>query len=158
MAHAYEVHPHSGPGPEPRPYGPPRHAPTAPAALAILRIGAGLLFMQHGVQKLFGGLGGVGPDGGTVPLMSLMGLAGVLETFGGLMIVLGLLTRLVAPVLAIEMLFAFFMAHAPRGGAPVQNGGELPLLYALVFVGLTFLGAGPWSFDHRLRAVGMRHD
>jgi putative oxidoreductase len=121
----------------------------ASTAHALLRIGAGLLFMQHGLQKLFGMFGGMGGNGGTVALMSQMGLAGVLETFGGLLIVIGLLTRPVALVLMLEMLAAFFIAHLPRGGAPIQNGGELPLLFALVFAFLATNGAGPYSVDQR---------
>src|ERR687889_151051 len=110
-------------------------AALGPATHALLRIGAGLLFMQHGAQKLFGLLGGfMGTPGATAPLMSQMGLAGVLEFFGGLLIVLGLFTRPVAVLLAGEMVVAFFQAHFPQGGFPVQNGGELPLLFALVFL------------------------
>lgn len=120
-----------------------RVAAAAPFLLAVLRIGTGLLFMQHGVMKLFGWLGGPGP----VPLASLMGLAGVLETFGGLLVVLGLFVRPVALVLALQMLVAYFMAHAPKGLAPVQNQGEIALLFALVFAYLAAAGAGPWSLD-----------
>lgn len=116
----------------------------APTMHAILRIGAGLLFMQHGAQKLFGLLGG-----DVVELVSLMGLAGVLEFFGGLLIVLGLLTRPVAIILALEMVVAYFMAHQSQGGFPVENGGELPLLYALIFAFLATIGAGPASIDAR---------
>jgi putative oxidoreductase len=125
-----------------------RLAPYRPAALAVLRIGAGLLFMQHGAQKLFGWFGGVGETPGmTVPLASLMGVAGVLELFGGLLIVLGLFTRPIAFLLAGEMLVAFFKAHAPKGGVPLENGGEVPLLYMLVWLTLTVLGAGAFSID-----------
>ncbi len=121
-----------------------------PAALAILRIGAGLLFMQHGLQKLFGLLGGFGGmPGGTAPLASLMGLAGVLELVGGALIVAGLFVRPVGLILAAEMVVAYFYAHLPQGGAPVQNGGELALLYALVFGFLSARGAGPVSVDAR---------
>lgn len=126
-------------------------ATLAPAAHAVLRIGAGLLFMQHGAQKLFGLLGGVDGSGGTVELVSQMGLAGVLEFFGGLLIVLGLFTNVVAAVLVLLMLAAYFIAHFPQGGFPVQNGGELALLYALVFLFLAAAGAGPWSVDDRRR-------
>ena len=87
--------------------------------------------------------------GATVPLVSQMGLAGVLETFGGLLLVLGLFTRPVAFLLAGEMLVAFFQVHLPRGGAPIQNGGELPLLYMLVFLFFVGHGAGPASLDAR---------
>lgn len=112
---------------------------------AVLRIGAGLLFMQHGAQKLFGMFGG-----NQVELISQIGLAGVLEFFGGLMIVLGLLTRPVAIILVIEMLWAFFQVHMPQGGVPIENGGELPLLFALVFAFLAARGAGPASIDRKI--------
>src|SRR5438552_3673635 len=104
-------------------------ASLAPALHALLRIGAGLLFMEHGMQKLFG-MFGMHP----VHLYSLMGLAGVLEFGGGLLIALGLLTRPVAFLLAGEMVAAFFMAHfSVHNPVPLQNKGELALLYALVW-------------------------
>lgn len=115
----------------------------APATHAILRAGAGLLFMQHGLQKLFGWLGSSGP----VPLVSLYGLAGVLELVGGILLILGLLTRPVGVVLTLQMIWAYVMAHMPQGGWPVQNKGELSLLYALVFLFLAGNGAGPASID-----------
>jgi putative oxidoreductase len=122
----------------------------APVTHALLRIGAGILFMQHGLQKLFGMFGGAGDNpGATVPLMSQMGLAGVLETFGGLLLVIGLFTRPVALVLMLEMLAAYVIAHLPRGGWPIENGGELALLYALVFAFFATHGAGPYSVDER---------
>jgi putative oxidoreductase len=124
-------------------------ASIAPWTYALLRIGAGLLFMEHGLQKLFGWFGGMDGAGATVSLVSQMGLAGVLETFGGLLLVLGLLTRPVAFLLAGEMLVAFFQAHLPRGGVPLQNGGEVPLLYMLVFLFFVAHGAGPFSLDAR---------
>jgi putative oxidoreductase len=124
-------------------------ASIAPWTHALLRIGAGLLFLQHGLQKLFGMFGGMDGAGGKVTLVSQMGLAGVLETFGGLLLVLGLLTRPVAFLLAGEMLVAFLQAHLPRGGVPLQNGGEVPVLYMLVFLYLAGHGAGPASIDAR---------
>lgn len=118
------------------------------ATHGLLRIGAGLLFMQHGAQKLLGWLGGFGGQpGATAELFSMMGLAGTLELFGGLLIALGLLTRPVALLVAVEMVAAHFMAHQPRGGFPMQNGGELALLYALVFAFLFANGSGPASLD-----------
>jgi len=120
---------------------------------AILRIGAGLLFMQHGMQKILGWLGGFGGPGQTAELFSQFGLAGVLELFGGLLIVLGLFTQPVALILAVEMVAAHFIAHQPQGGFPVQNAGELPLLYALVFLFFMAHGSGPWSLD---RVLGRR--
>jgi len=125
-------------------------ARIAPWTHALLRIGAGLLYMEHGLQKLFGVFGGMGgTPGATVPLISQMGLAGVLETFGGLLLVLGLLTRPAALLLAVEMLVAFFQVHLPQGGAPIQNHGELPLLYMLIFLFFVGHGAGPASLDAR---------
>jgi putative oxidoreductase len=124
---------------------------AAPALVAwshgLLRAGAGLLFMLHGLQKIFGLMGGAGGPGTAVPLVSLMGLAGTLELVGGALLVLGLFTRPVAAVLTIEMLAAFVIAHFPRGGSPLQNGGELPLLYALIFFFLATAGAGAASLD-----------
>ena len=123
-----------------------------PATHAILRIGSGILFMQHGLQKLFGMFGGFGDTpGATAQLASQMGVAGVIETFGGLLIVLGLFTRPVALVAALEMLGAYVIAHLPRGGWPIENGGELSLLFALVFAFFAANGAGPWSLDSRRR-------
>src|SRR5262245_27907643 len=125
-------------------------APTlAPLTHAILRIGAGLLFIEHGLQKLLGWFGGFGAAGATAPLLSMFGLVGVLETFGGLLIVLGLFTRPVALVLALEMLTAYFYEHFPRGGFPLENQGELALLYLVVFLFLFGHGAGPASLDAR---------
>ena len=115
------------------------------AAHALLRIGAGVLFLQHGLQKVFGLLGGT-----VVPPASLLGVAGILELVGGVLLILGLWTRPVAVVLAIEMLAAFVIAHLPRGGWPIQNGGELPLLYVLVFLFLAAWGPGPLSLDARV--------
>jgi putative oxidoreductase len=124
-------------------------ASLAPAARALLRIGAGLLFMEHGLQKLFGMFGGMGAPGATVPLASQMGLAGTIECFGGLLLALGLFTRPVALLMALEMVFAFFKAHFPKGGSPLENGGELALLYMLVFLFFAANGAGPASLDSR---------
>lgn len=117
----------------------------------LLRIGAGLLFMEHGAQKLLGWFGGMGPTGGTVPLFSQFGLAGVLELFGGLLIVLGLFTRPVAIILMLEMLYAYLTQHQPQAPMPIQNGGELALLYALIFAFFAAHGAGPFSLDQRRR-------
>lgn len=119
---------------EPRPIPPPRGRvrrrwSLAESAYIVLRVGAGLLFLAHGLQKLFGLFGG-----SVVPLVSRMGLAGVLELVGGVLLVLGLFTRPVALVLAGEMVVAYIFAHLPRGPIPVQNGGELALLYALIFL------------------------
>ena len=118
----------------------------ADVTLGLLRIVAGLLFMQHGVQKLFGWLEGHGP----VELFSLMGLAGILETFGGLLIVIGLFTRPVAFVLAGQMAVAYFMAHLPQGFWPILNGGELAALYSFTFLYFSSVGPGAFSVDRMM--------
>jgi len=117
------------------------------ATLGLLRVMAGLMFMQHGAQKLFGALGGVGPEGGSAPLVSLMGLAGVLEFFGGLLVAFGLFTRPVAFVLAGQMAFAYFMAHHPQSFWPILNRGELAALYCFVFLYFSARGPGRYSLD-----------
>ena len=113
--------------------------------LSILRIVSGLLFMQHGAQKLFGFLAPTQSTGH--PLFSLMGIAGVLEFFGGLLLVFGLFTRPVAFLLSGEMAVAYFMAHAPKGFWPLQNGGDLAVLWSFVFVYMAIAGGGKWSLD-----------
>ena len=118
---------------------------------AFARILIGLLFMQHGAQKLFGWFGGTDGSGGTAELFALYGLAGVLEFFGGLLVVVGLLTTPVAAILALQMLVAYFMAHAPDGGLPIQNRGELALLYMCAFGLLAVYGPGPASLDGKLK-------
>ncbi|MFB3819339.1 MAG: DoxX family protein [Candidatus Methylomirabilales bacterium] len=138
--------------PEGRGAAPGALATLAPATHAVLRIGAAALFTQHGAQKLFGWLGGLGgTPGETAPLVSLMGLAGTLEFFGGLLVLLGLLTRAVALILAAEMGVAYAIAHLPRGGWPIENQGELALLYAAVFLFLAGNGSGPASLDRQWR-------
>ena len=116
-----------------------------PHFLSLLRIMAGLLLIPHGTMKFFGWPSG---EGGT-ELFSLMGLAAVLEVFGGLAILLGALTRPVAFVLAGEMAFAFWMMHVPMGGTiiPVANGGDGAVLFCFVFCYLVFAGPGAWSVD-----------
>jgi putative oxidoreductase len=123
-----------------------------PAMHAILRIAAGLLFMQHGLQKLFGMLGGMAGAGETAPLMSQLGLAGVFEFGGGLLLLAGFATRPIAFVLLGEMIAAYAIAHLPRGGWPVQNQGELALLYAAIFAFFVGNGAGPFSVDETVGA------
>ena len=114
---------------------------------SLLRIAAGLLFLLHGGQKLLGWFGGPMGDGGTVPLMSMYGLAGVLELVGGALILVGLLTRPVAFILSGEMAVAYFMSHLSRGFWPIQNQGEPAALFSFIFLFLAFNGAGPMSLD-----------
>lgn len=122
----------------------------APQALAILRIVTALLFIAHGTQKLFNFLPG---QMGGVELMSLFGLAAILETVGGLAILLGVFTRPVAIILAGEMAVAYWMAHAPQSPFPVNNGGDAAILFCFVFLYLVFAGPGSWSIDGRRTAA-----
>lgn len=125
-----------------------------PQALAILRIVAALCFMAHGTQKLFGFP--ASQMGGTVELFSLMGLAGILEVFGGLALVFGLFTRPVAFILAAEMAYAFWFMHVPMMGkgsiVPVSNGGDAAVLFCFVFLYLVVAGPGAWSLDAMLKS------
>jgi putative oxidoreductase len=119
----------------------------APYLYAVMRIVVGFLFACHGAQKLFGVLGGVGPDGGAAPLFSLMGLAGLIELFGGLLIMVGWLTGYVAFIASGQMAAAYFMGHSPRGFWPIMNQGELAVLYCFIFLYMASYGSGVWSID-----------
>ncbi len=125
-----------------------------PRILSILRIAAALLFMQHGTMKL---LNFPPSDNfGDLSLLSLSGVAGILELFGGALLVVGLFTRPVAFVLSGLMAFAYFIAHAPRDFFPILNGGELAALYCFVFFYLAFAGGGAWSVDALWRGADER--
>ena len=126
--------------------------------LSVLRIVAGLLFFEHGLQKMFGFPPGSGPHPAYV-LVSEMGLAGVLETFGGAAMMLGLFTRPIAFLLSGEMAVAYFQVHNRRSVFPIENRGENVILFCFVFLYLVFAGAGAWSLDAMLarrkrRAIG----
>lgn len=114
----------------------------------VFRVFVGLLFLQHGLQKMFGMFGGLG--GTSAELFSLMGLAGIIETVGGLFIAFGLFTRLIAFLAGIEMLVAYSMVHAPSGLIPLLNQGELALLYFASFLVIIMYGAGKWSLEKAL--------
>ena len=114
-----------------------------PYARSVLRIIAAFLFIAHGTQKLMGAPGGKSP----VELMSLLGLAAVLETVGGILLLLGLFTRPVAFLLAGEMAIAYFRGHAPNGFWPLLNRGEPAVLYCFVWLYLAAAGPGAWSLD-----------
>ena len=115
-----------------------------PYALAILRIVAGLIFLEHGTQKLFGFPPG---ERAFVEAFTLSWWAGVLELILGALITVGLFTRLAAFVAAGEMAFAYWLAHAPQNFFPVNNGGDAAILYCFVFLLLVFAGPGKWSLD-----------
>jgi putative oxidoreductase len=114
----------------------------APYIYALLRIVAGLLFAEHGAQKLLGVLGGH-----QVAIKSQFGLAGVIELVGGLMIAAGLYASLLGFIASGEMAVAYFQVHAPQGWWPIRNGGELALLYCFVFLYIAARGNGMWSIQ-----------
>ena len=115
-------------------------------AHTMLRVVAGLMVMQHGLQKLFGMLGGEQEK-----LASLQGFGGVLETFGGFLVAIGLVARPAAFLLAGEMAAAYFMVHYPRNFFPILNRGELAATLCFVFFYIFAGGAGPHSIDAALR-------
>jgi putative oxidoreductase len=118
-----------------------------PYARSLLRIIAGFTFSLHGFQKLFGLFGGLGAAGARAAFPSLAWVAGCLEAFGGLLIILGLLTRPVALILCGEMAVAYFRVHFPRGFWPLRNGGELAVLYCFFYLYFVMAGPGRWSLD-----------
>jgi putative oxidoreductase len=120
-------------------------AAWAPRLLSVLRIVAGLLFLEHGTQKFLSfpaRAAAAAPD-----LASLMGVQGCLEIVGGVLIFLGLFTRPVAFVLAGDMAVAYFMSHLPRNFFPVLNSGDAAILYCFIFLYLAAAGSGEWSVD-----------
>ncbi len=121
----------------------------SPRILSVMRIVVALLLVQHGAQKLFGFL--APPGSATPPLLSLMGVAGVLEFFGGLLVTLGLFTRPAAFILSGQMAVAYFMVHAPQGFWPMQNKGDLAAIWSFVFLYLAVAGGGEWSLDRARR-------
>lgn len=120
--------------------------------LSVLRVVAALVLMQHGSQKLFGFPPSGAPAVAPVVLMSQTGLAGILEFFVGMLLLLGLFTRPVALLLSGEMAVAYFQVHAPRAILPIVNRGELALILCFVFFYFAFAGAGSLSVDALLRA------
>jgi putative oxidoreductase len=115
-----------------------------PYALGVLRIVAGLIFLEHGTQKLLGFPGG---ERAFVEAWTLSWWAGVFELVLGALITLGLFTRVAAFIASGEMAFAYWLAHAPQDFFPVNNGGDASILYCFVFLFLVFAGPGKWSLD-----------
>jgi len=114
-----------------------------PRMLSVLRIMAGLLFMEHGMSKLFGF-----PSSAMHPVFpSLIWFAGVVECFGGALVALGLFTRVAAFLVSGEMAIGYFMVHAPRDFFPILNGGDAAVLYCFVFLYFVIAGGGEWSVD-----------
>jgi putative oxidoreductase len=126
----------------------------APYLLSVLRIVAAFLFTQVGTAKLFAFPAAIMPNGGTAPLGSLAGIAGVLETVGGPLLLLGLFTRPVAFVLSGEMAVAYFYGHAPQGFWPLLNQGAPAVFYCFLFLYFSAAGPGPWSLDALRRSKG----
>jgi putative oxidoreductase len=125
--------------------------PWAARMLSVLRVVAGLVFWQHGVQKILQfPLDRPGPE-----LFSMSWFAGAIEFVLAPPLIVGLLTRPVAFILAGEMAFAYWIGHAPRGFFPYANGGNLAIMYCFVFLYLAFAGGGPWSMDHAMRRKGV---
>ena len=123
----------------------------APYFLSILRIMAAFAFFQYGTAKLFAWPGGLMPNGATAPLASLIGVAGMLETAGGLLLLAGLFTRPVAFLLSGEMAYAYFTGHMVRGFWSVLNQGTPALLFCFIWLYISAAGPGPWSIDALLR-------
>jgi len=124
----------------------------SPYFLSILRIIATYVYGVHGTQKLFGF-----PAPFPVPHLPLLFLAGgMIETFGGLLLLIGLFTRPVAFVLSGEMAVAYFKFHAPQGFWPLLNDGEGPVLYCFIFLLFLASAGGPWSLDRLLWNVHQR--
>lgn len=122
---------------------------------AAMRIVAGFLFACHGAQKLFGAF-----DGTVRPIASQMGLAGIIECGGGMLLMFGLFTAVAAFVCSGQMAVAYIIAHAPRGGWPIQNDGELAVLFCFVFLFVAARGSGIWSLDawvQRRRPMPISH-
>jgi len=124
--------------------------------LFLLRVVSGFLFLQAGGLKLFGWFGGV-PGMKTVPLLTQLGIAGMLEFFGGTAVLLGLFTRPVAFILSGEMAVAYWQAHAPQGPWPIVNQGMPAVLFCFIFLFFAAYGGGDWSLDALLwRPKGLK--
>jgi putative oxidoreductase len=119
----------------------------SPQMLSVLRIMTGLIFMEHGTQKLLN----FPPATRVIDLSTLSGKAAFFELIGGALIAFGLFTRPAAFICSGVMAVAYFYAHAPKNFFPVVNGGDAAILYCFVFLYLCFAGAGPWSADAAMR-------
>ncbi len=118
----------------------------------LLRVVSGFLFMAHGAALLFGWFGGVPGGGPLPPLMSQMGIGGILEFVGGILILLGLLTRPTAFILSGQMAVAYWQFHFPNGPWPAQNNGDPAVLFCFIFLFMAAYGGGEWSLDAMIRS------
>ncbi len=119
----------------------------APELQSLLRIVAAFVFITTGTMKLFAFPNGIPPNNGTVPIVSQMGLGGILEAFGGFLILIGLFTRPVAFILSGEMAVAYFQFHYPQSFWPTINDGTAAILYCFLWLYFSAAGPGPWSVD-----------
>jgi putative oxidoreductase len=119
--------------------------PVAPYVLAVLRIVAAALFLEHGLVKLVGFPPGAAP--GEQPLMTMLGLAAIIETVTGTLMILGLFTRAAALIASGEMAVAYWLAHGPKDFYPAVNGGEAAILFCFVFLYIAVAGPGVPSVD-----------
>ena len=126
-------------------------ATWGPRLLSIVRIVAALMFMGHGIQKLFGFP--AAPPFGMPAAFTLIWFAGAIEVVGGALLLVGFLTRPVAFLMSGEMAFAYFMVHAPKSLYPVINAGDAAILYCLMFLYFAVVGGGVWSVDRATRRV-----
>ena len=124
-----------------------RTGALTPGVRSILRIMVALLFLEHGMSRLFGWPSPLPYP----PIFTLYWFAGFFELVGGALLLIGLFTRPVAFILSGEMAFAYFLSHAPRGFFPILNGGDAAILYCFVFLYIAFAGGGPWSLDRVYR-------
>jgi putative oxidoreductase len=116
---------------------------TLPYVLSFVRIMAALLLLQHGLSKFFGFPMAMNPPA----LFSLYWFAGVIELLFGVLLLVGLFSRLAAFILSGHLAFAYFIGHAPQGFFPLTNRGESAVLFSFIFLTLAFAGGGPWSVD-----------
>jgi putative oxidoreductase len=116
-------------------------------AYAVFRIVTSAMFFMHGAQKFFGLLGGAGGSGEAAAFGSLFWFAGLIEVVVGILVFVGVFTRLAAAIAVIEMLVAFFMVHYPKGIIPLLNGGEVAVLYFAIFLIIFRYGAGKLSLE-----------
>jgi putative oxidoreductase len=119
----------------------------SPYLYAVMRIVVGFLFACHGAQKLFGVFGGMGGTGASASLFSMMGLAGVIEFFGGALVMVGWFTGYAAFIASGQMAAAYFMAHYPRSFWPLLNDGEPAVLFCFIFLYIASRGAVVWGVD-----------
>ncbi len=141
MAHSQQYD--TGTFPRARTSAPTSLARYAPQVLSIVRIVVALLFLEHGMSRMFGFPSAMPAP----PLFTLYWFAGAIEFVGSLFVLLGLYTRIAAFIMSGEMAFAYFLSHAPHGFFPILNRGDAAVLYCFVFLYIAFAGAGPWSLD-----------